>query len=79
MKHDSALFGEAFLSDVIDNKNVWIAVTGASYHMIKTKEYYSCYRTFDEPKPITLENKQLMLTYGQGDIQVEALVGGKRQ
>ena len=78
-KQDAALFVEAFFSEVIDDKNVWVADTCVSHHMTKTKKHYSCYNAFDEPQPITLGNQQLILAYGQGDIQVEALASGKWQ
>jgi hypothetical protein len=73
-----ALYGEVFLSEVSDT-DMWIADTGASHHMTKTKEFYSTYNDFVEPQKIMLGNNKVMLAYGQGDIQVETLVNGQVQ
>lgn len=73
-----ALYGEAFLSEVSDT-DMWIADTGASHHMTKTKEFYSTYNDFVEPQKIMLGNNKVMLAYGQGDIKVETLVNGQVQ
>ncbi len=75
-KKGSALFGEALLSETVNDSDIWVSDTGATYHMTKYGDYFVSYVAFDEPQPITVGNKGLMLAYGQGDIMIEALVNG---
>ena len=77
-KADEALFGvgEAFFTSHINDADIWIPDTGASHHMTKSKEWFVSYTAFDEPKSVILGNKQVMLAYGQGDIEIETLVDG---
>lgn len=40
-------------------------------------EYFELYDKLDEPVPITVGNKEVMLAYGKDDIVIEALVNGE--
>ena len=70
---NEALFGEAFDADQ------WIADTGATHHITKSKNFVVTYESFSEPKPITLGNHKLMFAYGQGDINVETVVNNEQK
>ena len=70
VKSHSAPFGEALFSTAVLND------TGATQQMTKFKDYFIKYTAFDEPKMITLGNKQAMIAYGRGDIDVETLADG---
>jgi hypothetical protein len=64
VKSHSALFGEALFSAAVLNNDVWISDTGATQHMTKFKDYFVKYTVFDEPKMITLGNRQTMIAHG---------------
>ena len=71
----SAMFGQALITEELDD--VWIADTGASHHMTKTREYFSSFSLYDKPKPVTIGNKSLMMAYGHGNVRIEAYVDGE--
>ena len=75
-KSYSALFGDALLTTADLNDDVWISDTGATQHMTKSEEHFITYTAFDEPKVITLGNKQTMTAKGKGDIMVETFANG---
>jgi len=70
-QQNDALFGEALFAGDEYDTDVWIADTGASHHMTKSKDFFVSYTAFQEPRPITLGNNKPMLAYGKGDIHVE--------
>ena len=72
----SALFGEVLLISV-PTDGLWIADSGATQHMTKSKDYFVNYTSFNTPKPVTLRNKGVMMAYGEGDIEVESFVDGQ--
>lgn len=76
LRKAEALFGVALVADEMSDTAVWIADTGASHHMTKSKEFFTSYTPFDEPKRVMVGNQRTMLAYGYGDIQVKALVQG---
>ena len=76
---NKALFGEAFVAGEAFDADQWIADTGATHHMTKSKNFFVTYASFSEPKPITVGNHKLMLAYGQGDINVETVVNNERK
>ena len=76
---NEALFSEAFVAGETFDADQWIADTGATHHMTKSKNFFVTYESFSEPKPVTLGNHKLMLAYGQGDINVETVVNNERQ
>jgi len=73
-QQNDALFGEALFVGELNDTDMWIADTGASHHMTKSKYFFVSYTPFPEPRPITLGNHKLMLAYGQGNIHAETLV-----
>lgn len=73
-QQNQALYGEVLFAESANDENIWVADTGASHHMTKSKDFFVSYTAFSEPKPIMLGNQKLMLAYGKGDIQVEAFV-----
>ena len=64
------MFGQALITEELDD--VWIADTGASHHMTKTREYFLSFSLYDKPKPVTIGNKSLMMAYGHGNVRIEA-------
>ena len=76
-QQNEALFGEALVAEESGDTDLWIADTGASHHMTKSKDFFVSYTAFSEPKPVTLGNRKLMLAYGQGNIQIETLVNNE--
>ena len=71
---DSALFGEVLLTSVPAD-GIWIADSGATQHMTKSKDYFVTYTSFNTPKPVTFVNS-VMMAYGEGHIEVESFVNG---
>ena len=76
---NETLFSEAFVAGEAFDADQWIADTGATHHMTKSKNFFVTYESFSEPKPVTLGNHKLMLAYGQGDINVETVVNNEWQ
>ena len=76
-RHQGGAFGEALFAGKGSDTDLWIADTGATHHMTKSKDFFVSYAAFPEPRPVTLGNHKLMLAYGCGNIQVETLVNGK--
>ena len=76
-QQNEALFSEALVAGESGDTDLWIADTGASHHMTKSKDFFVSYAAFPEPKPVTLGNHKLMLAYGQGNIQIETLVNNE--
>ncbi len=55
---------------------VWIADSGATQHMAKSKDYFVNYTSFNKLKPVTVGNKCIMMEYGEGENEVESFVNG---
>ena len=72
----SALFGEVLLI-LVPADGTWIADSGATQHMMKSKDCFVSYTRFNTPKPVTLGNKGVMMAYGEGDIEVESFIDGQ--
>ena len=70
------MFGDVLLTSVPAD-GIWIADSGATQHMTKSKDYFVNYTSFNTPKPVTLGNKGVMMAYGEGDIEVESFVDGQ--
>ena len=68
---------KALVAGEENDADLWIADTGATHRMTKSKDFFMLYTAFQEPKPVTLGKRKLMLAYGKGNIQVETLVDNK--
>lgn len=64
---------EAFYTsaDGIVKQDAWLADSGASNHMTNCEKYFVMYEAFPTPKAVQVGNKDVILAYGKGAINVE--------
>ncbi|XP_011165913.1 uncharacterized protein LOC105200183 [Solenopsis invicta] len=82
-KKDSKTEGDAFLAIVDDGKafytsvngivdrDAWLADSGVSTHMTNCEKHFVTYEAFSTPKTVQVGNKEIILAYGKGMINVE--------
>lgn len=88
-KKDSKAEGDAFLAiaddgnafytsvDGVMGRDAWLADSGASTHMTNCKKHFVTYEVFPTPKTVQIGNKEIILAYGKGTINVEMNIKGK--
>ncbi|RLU20775.1 hypothetical protein DMN91_007389 [Ooceraea biroi] len=55
----------------------WICDSGASQHMTANKQYFVSYEKFAAPVPIKVANKQTILAYGKGRVNIELFINSR--
>ncbi|GBM36848.1 hypothetical protein AVEN_82838-1 [Araneus ventricosus] len=64
-------------SEEVQDKDMWLADSGASVHMTPQKEYFLSYESFSSPKDVKIGNNETMFAFGLGTVKVRMLVSGK--
>lgn len=59
------------------DRDAWLADSGASTHMTNCEKHFVTYEAFPTPKTVQVGNKEIILAYGKGTINVEMNIKGK--
>ncbi|KMQ86059.1 retrovirus-related pol polyprotein from transposon tnt 1-94 [Lasius niger] len=62
--------------DSIVEQDAWLADSGASTHMTSCEKHFVMYEAFPTPKAVQVGNKDVILAYGKGAINVEMKIKG---